>query len=249
MNYNESRVNNKGVMIHVAETNAESKEMIPLVIIPGLSEFAEDYLHIMERFAPRHCVVITLRGRGKSDSPSSGYTLEDHISDIQAAIQQLQLTEFILLGYSRGVAYTIGYALENTALLKGLIIGDYPAVHAHLRDGWVDFITSTPPWRGKKMLERMSREALESLQKESVNAAFWEELSRITCPTLIIQAGRDTPLSPEAMQMYKKKWPDAEIVVFEHFDHNLFEPNAETFIETVDHYMRKVDRISDLESN
>lgn len=245
MKLTESRVNNQGVMIHVAETNAGSKEMIPLVIIPGLSECAEDYLPIMERFAPRHCVVITLRGRGKSDSPSSGYTLEDHISDIDAAIQQLKLTDFILLGYSRGVAYTIGYALQNTSLLKGLIIGDYPAVHTQLRDGWVDFMATIPPWRGKTILERMSREALEALQKESVNVVFWDELSRITCSTLIIQAGKDTPLSPEALQMYKEQWPDAEIVVFNEFDHNLFEPNAEIFIETVDHFMRKVDRMSE----
>lgn len=92
---------------------------------------------------------MTLRGRGKSGLPKGGYTLEEHISDIHAVIKHLALKEFILMGYSRGVSYTIGYAIKNTNLLKGLIIGDYPAIHTQLPPGWVDFYSSLPPWRGK----------------------------------------------------------------------------------------------------
>ena len=73
-----------------------------------------------------------------------GYTLEDHISDIDAVIKHLGLKEFILFGYSRGVSYTIGYAIQNASLLKGLIIGDFQLfIHSFLKDGSILFIIAT----------------------------------------------------------------------------------------------------------
>lgn len=108
MNVEERYVNNRGVNIHVMEANRGSKDGWPLVVIPGLAEAAEDYREVVEKLYPRHCVVITLRGRGRSDAPASGYTLKDHVSDIEAAIEELEVRQFVLMGFSRGVAYALG---------------------------------------------------------------------------------------------------------------------------------------------
>lgn len=42
--YKDCWVDNKGIHIHFIEANADKKEEAPLVIIPGLSESAEDYI-------------------------------------------------------------------------------------------------------------------------------------------------------------------------------------------------------------
>lgn len=74
MNEKKCFIDHHGVRLHAAETGTADNGLTPLVIIPGLYESAADYLPIMERLAPRRCVVITLRGRGESDTPSSRIT-------------------------------------------------------------------------------------------------------------------------------------------------------------------------------
>ncbi|WP_233459429.1 alpha/beta fold hydrolase [Cytobacillus luteolus] len=242
MEYSEYRVDHNGTKIHYLEINSHLKETTPLVIVPGLSESAEDYISVLEKLAPRHCVVITLRGRGKSDSPKTGYTLEDHIADIDSVITHLKLNEYVLMGFSRGVSYAIGYALQNTKALKGLIIGDYPAVHTQLPEGWVYFFSSLPPWRGKALKQRMSKDALRGLQQESYLVPFWDELSKIKCPVLIIRGGKlGAVLSEDDVKKYQDKIPHAQVEVFVGHDHNLFEPDEETFIQTTELFMEGIE--------
>ncbi|WP_141235802.1 alpha/beta fold hydrolase [Paenibacillus sp. 7541] len=239
MQLHETMVNNQGVHIHVTEVHRDlKKQQASLVIIPGLSESGEDYITMMEKLSPRHIVVVTLRGRGQSDSPASGYTLADHISDIDAAIRHLELEQFVLMGYSRGVSYQLGYAVQNPERIQGLIIGDYPAVHTELPAGWVDFFASLPPWRGKKLSDRMKTSALQALQRESTKADMWNDLTRLTCPVLIIRGVKPHPgLSLEAVEQYKRVLPQARIVAFEEHDHNLFEPDADLFVRTADSFL------------
>lgn len=238
MNVEEHDVNNRGVNIHVMEANRGAKGGWPLVIIPGLAEAAEDYREVVEKLYPRHCVVITLRGRGRSDAPASGYTLEHHISDIEAAIEEVELSRFVLMGFSRGVAYALGYALQHPDRIEGLIVGDYPAVHTQLKPGWVEFFSSLPPWRGKPLSERMSTAALHALQQESDPVMLWDRLPLLHCPALIIRGGtQGAALSAEAAEQYREKLPEAEIVVFEESDHHIFEPDTNVFIQAAERFM------------
>lgn len=240
MNYIDKWVDNNGVHIHFIETNADVKQKFPLVIIPGLSESAEDYIGLIEDLSPRHCVIITLRGRGKSDSPETGYSLEDHVTDIDVVIKHLKLKDFILFSYSRSVSYALKYFMGNRDLIIGLIIGDYPAIHTQLPTGWVDFFASLPPWRGKSLSHRMSQTALHGIQKESTQVVFWDDLSSIECPVLIIRAGKHgAALSSDAGEQYLEKIPQANLVVFDESDHNIFEPNPDTFIKTIEQFMNK----------
>lgn len=244
MNEKEHFIDHHGVRLHAAETGTADNGLTPLVIIPGLYESAEDYLLIMERFAPRRCVVITLRGRGGSDTPSRSYRLEDHVGDMEAAIRYLGLKDYVLFGYSRSVSYQIAYALDHLREIKGLIIGDYPAVHTKLREGWADFVSGMPPWRGKTPLERMSREALKGLEQDSEHVDFQDHLSTIRCPVLIMQAEKETPLTEEAVEPYRKHMANCRIVLFEGFNHNLYQPDAGRFIQEVRSFMNEMDRQS-----
>ncbi|GAB6931171.1 hypothetical protein JCM10914A_51540 [Paenibacillus sp. JCM 10914] len=182
-----------------------------------------------------------MRGRGQSDSPVSGYRLEDHVRDIDAVIRHLELEQFILMGYSRGVSYQLSYAVQHPERIQGLIIGDYPAVHTQLPPGWVDFFASLPPWRGKTLYERMTVEAVQALQRESSKVELWDELPKLECPVLIIHGVKPHPgLSLEAVEQYKRVLPHAIVVAFEEHDHNLFEPDVDTFVRTADSFMNEI---------
>ncbi|WP_284140106.1 MULTISPECIES: alpha/beta hydrolase [unclassified Virgibacillus] len=242
MIYNESWINNNGIKIHFIEINANITKQTPLVIIPGLSESAEDYISVMEKLSPRHCITITLRGRGKSDTPEAGYSLDDHKHDIEAVVNHLVLKDFILFGYSRSVSYAIKYVLENKEIVKGFIIGDYPAIHTQLPQGWVEFFSSLPPWRGKSLSQRMRYTALQGIQKESSQVILWDALSTIVCPALIIRAGKKgAALSAEAGEKYLDKMPQASLIVFNESDHNIYEPTLDTFIQAIESFMKDCD--------
>ncbi|GAA0359119.1 alpha/beta fold hydrolase [Bacillus horti] len=150
--FSEHFIKNKDVSLHYIEhihENMGKEELPPIVFVPGLTEGAEDYKELMEGITNRKSVALSLRGRGQSDSPVNGYTLEDHIQDIETVVGALKTEKVVLFAFSRGVAYTLGYAMQHPDRLAGLIIGDYPAIHTKLSEKWVDFMIQSPPWRGK----------------------------------------------------------------------------------------------------
>lgn len=241
MKISEGKVYNHNIGIHYLVNYGAKDELAPLLIIPGLAESAEDYMDIIKEIDDRKSIAISLRGRGKSDSPISGYKLSDHISDISTVVDVLKLEEFILMGYSRGVSYMLGYALKNIKSLKGIIVGDYPAIHTKLPEQWTDIFISLPPWRGKTSLERMARSTLEAIQKESEEEDFHEDLNRINIPVLILSGGKEgSILSTEMKEAYLKAIEDVKIVVFEDCDHNIFEPDKYIFINTIKNFMKRL---------
>lgn len=241
MEFKNGWVDNNGTNIHFIDSNFDTNQDLPFVIIPGLSESAEDYIPLLKILFPRRCIALTLRGRGNSDAPQKGYTLEDHISDIEAVIKHLELNAFILMGFSRGVSYTLGYTLTNSDSIKGLILGDYPAYHSQLLPEWVEFFSSLPPWRGKSLSERMKLHALYGLQKDSKHVLFWDKLSSILCPVLVIRGGKHgAALSIDDGEKYLKKIPNSNLVVFEDSDHNIFDPSLEKFVNTVELFFKTI---------
>ncbi|EGA90226.1 hypothetical protein GPDM_06770 [Planococcus donghaensis MPA1U2] len=241
MAINNLGVDNNGTNIHFIDSKFEANQDLPFIIVPGLSETAEDYIPLLKALAPRRCIAITLRGRGSSDAPLNGYTLEDHISDIDAVIKHLGLNEIILMGFSRGVSYTLAYALAHLDSIKGLVLGDYPALHSKLPPKWADFFSALPPWRGRALSERMKTHAIDGLQKDSKYVEFWDELNAIKCPVLIIRGEKQgSALSIADGEMYLEKVPQANLVVFEESDHNIFEPNLDRFIDRVELFFNSI---------
>lgn len=130
-------VDHDGVRIHYLVANEDSSS-VPVLICPGLSETAEEYMELMEYLSPRTCVALSFRGRGQSSTPDSGYDLKPHISDIEAVVRDAQLNRFHLFAYSRGVSYALGYVENNASQIMSLILQDYPAEHKQMPAGWVD---------------------------------------------------------------------------------------------------------------
>ncbi|WP_180954172.1 alpha/beta fold hydrolase [Bacillus sp. M6-12] len=236
-------VRNGDIRIHYLDNTGTSEKETPLVIIPGLTEADDDYEEMIQELLPRRTIVITLRGRGQSDAPKEGYTLEDHVSDIEAVINNIIIDHFILFGYSRGVSYALAYAIENRGRVKGLIIGDYPAVHTNLRPGWADFFTGLPDWKGKSVLERVNKETLERIEAESEEIHFKEQLKKLDCPFLIIRGGLDgAALTEEGVRDYMDAVPNARVRVFEKADHNLFTPDSGQMVHTFQEFFQEIDQ-------
>ena len=232
----EGWVDNLGVRLHFIQSNPRAPpSLTPLVYVHGAYGTAEGFLPEMEALSPRRCIALSLRGRGKSDAPETGYTFDDHISDISALVNHLDLERSCLMGWSVGVACSIRYASRNLGSVAGLILLDYPARYPAFPPQWADRVLSDPALDWKP-------QTVHAIQRESAEVSLWDDLGKIQCPVLVIGGGQpEALLKPEHIEKYRKRLPSAQIVVFNDSGHNVSKPDYDRFIRTLTAFLEKID--------
>ena len=73
----------------------------------------------------RHCFALDQRGHGDSEwSPEMDYTTESQVGDLEAFVDRLGLTRFVLVGMSLGGVNAMAWAGRHSERLAGLVIVD-----------------------------------------------------------------------------------------------------------------------------
>src|SRR5216684_1003242 len=67
-------------------------------------------------------VVVDHRGHGRSDKPQSGYSIQEHASDVRAVLDAVGAQKAVLVGNSIGGMIAMQFALDNPDRVKGLLI-------------------------------------------------------------------------------------------------------------------------------
>lgn len=111
----------------------------PPVRAAGIWEPAERAVPLFERLAWHHCVSFSYRGRGKSDTPATGYDLEDHLGDLEAVVRQIGIEKIVILAFSRGIACALRFALDHPDQMAGLIVVDIPPMQYKWHAGTAEF--------------------------------------------------------------------------------------------------------------
>lgn len=213
---------------------------VPIVFIPGLWGEAEQFREILERLYPRQAFAISLRGRGKSDVPENGYSLQDHVSDIKVLVDALDLSTFCLVSVSAGASYAIGYVAEEGQKLAKLVLTDYPAL-----------TKSYPPEMVQGVLSsiknvRISKRFLIGLQRESVSRDLSDELKRISCSVTILRGAREgSYLNEDHINFYRQNVKNVTVQVLSEMAHDPLEA-TDCFVEGLAHSL--VDRQEVFES-
>ncbi len=68
-----------------------------------------------------------LRGRGLSDAPDDGYTMDDHAADLLGALDALELDRVVLGGHSFGGLLTLYVAANAPGRVERALVLDVPA--------------------------------------------------------------------------------------------------------------------------
>lgn len=88
-----------GVKLHYIEAGAGR----PLVMIPGLSQTAEQFKYQVQGLSSRYRVIaVDMRGHGESDKPAFGYRISRFAKDVYDVLSALDLNDVVLLGHSMG---------------------------------------------------------------------------------------------------------------------------------------------------
>src|SRR3989475_9736455 len=236
---------NRGLRIHYLDSNpVGSQGLTRLAYGPGALNAADGLLPEMEALAPRRCVSMALRGRGKSDAPMSGYTFEEDVSDVEAVVDNLRLKGFCLMGWSLGVPHVIRYAARHLDKIVGLILLDYAARYPRFTKEWMEGILADPVFQ-----KLAPAHAVRGIHEDSMEIPLWDELKGIDCPVLVVggsvAASKSFPtgslLKPEHIELYEESLRDVQIVVLEGAGHNVSQPDFKAFIDVLKGFLTGLD--------
>lgn len=111
-----------GVKIQLAVWEGNGKEVL---CVHGLTANCRCWDLIASSLATQHKVIaMDLRGRGLSDSPPSGYSVENHCRDIVALMDDQGLERPVLMGHSLGAFISLAFAAKYPRRVDRLILID-----------------------------------------------------------------------------------------------------------------------------
>lgn len=222
----------KGVKLHYLSSGSSS-ELTPLVYVPGFGSDAQSFGDEMKRLSPRRTVGVGKRGLGKSSVTQTGYSFEEQVADLASVIEHAGVSGFCLMAFSMGVPIALGYALERPSALSGLILLDYRAHYPQLRRTWAE--------QTAQVNTNLSKDYLFGSQQASQEVQLWDRLSSIPCPVLVIRGGKSSALTADEGKRYLSTLPKAQLITFEDSGHEVYKPDYERFIVTIENFLKSLD--------
>lgn len=119
-------VESNGIKLHYLDYGGEGPT---LVLAHGLTANAHSFEGLVAGLeGSMQVIAVDLRGRGLSDKPASGYSLQDHACDMLGLLDALGLDEVMFGGHSYGGALAYAMAAEYPERITRCIGIDAPAV-------------------------------------------------------------------------------------------------------------------------
>jgi pimeloyl-ACP methyl ester carboxylesterase len=233
-------VDNDGVRIHALDNGRSDASLPPVLVVPGMGEYADEYTWLLDALGERRIVIVDVRGRGRSDVPDTGYRWEDHIGDLRAVVEATAVDRPIVVAFSRGSSYALGYALQHPAELRGLVIGDYFARHVGLPPEVADQQLRTKI-RGVPIADRMSEHAVRQVFVEGREVPLWDRLTELRCPVLVIRGGRKSAIVGDALAaQWQTSLPSVELEVIADAGHDLWSRDVDAYLAVLRPFVERI---------
>jgi len=111
-----------GLKIQLAVWEGKGKQIL---CIHGLTANSRFWDCLASALSPHHRVIaMDLRGRGLSDKPPTGYSIEHHCKDVLSLIDDLGLKQPVLMGHSLGAFISLVFAAQYPQRVDRLILVD-----------------------------------------------------------------------------------------------------------------------------
>jgi len=189
------------------------------VFIHGFGGQASQWHYQLQKFSLENRVIaLDLRGHGLSDAPSSGYSVEQLVADLETALTILKVKgKFVLVGHSFGGAIATEYALKHPDRVERLVLiataGEFklqPMLH---------FLLSLPPSLLRLMGPFTARwlfaplPVIKQLYFQSmVPWSGWEKFKALSVPTMVIRGHRDFVFERARFEKVNEAVPGGEDV-------------------------------------
>ena len=116
------KTNGDGIKIQLAVWEGKGKQIL---CIHGITANSRFWDCLASALAPHHRVIaMDLRGRGLSDKPPTGYSIEYHCKDILALMNDRGLERPVLMGHSLGAFISLVFSAKYPQRVDRLILVD-----------------------------------------------------------------------------------------------------------------------------
>jgi pimeloyl-ACP methyl ester carboxylesterase len=116
------KVRGDGIDINLAVWEGEGK---PVLCIHGITANCRCWDSLAAILTPEYRIfAMDLRGRGRSDKPPRGYSLDCHLRDINSLLDDIGLEQTVIMGHSLGAFIGLAFAAEYPDRVDRLILVD-----------------------------------------------------------------------------------------------------------------------------
>ena len=236
----------------------EKGEGQALVLLHGGISVADDNWGNQIGFFSKYFRVIApdSRGHGRTNNPTEEFSYKLMADDIAALIQELNLENPLICGWSDGAQIVLEIGINYPDLAKALVAG---GVLSEISDhyistmkfwgiegpGDVDFekIREVIPEFAKKLPDIHSavygpeywKKLLQDITKMWLNPSEFpgNRIEQINTPVLVITGDRDAAISIEESVKIYKSIPNAELAIIPNADHNVCNEKPDIFNKIV----------------
>jgi pimeloyl-ACP methyl ester carboxylesterase len=194
----------------------------------------------------RPLLGFSRRGMAGSDTPRTGYRLEDFVADLAAVVAASAYRRSIVFGHSFGVPIAISFAAQHGDLVAGLVLGDYGPRYPALSEDWI-----------RRVEERFDREAadpggasfrieaMREMQRDSRAIALDDAMAALRCPVLVLTGDRsDVLLTADDRASFERSGADVRIVTIAGAGHGLdVEGRNDALLSVLGAFVDRVDEL------
>jgi pimeloyl-ACP methyl ester carboxylesterase len=207
------------------------------------------YYQIFPFASTNHCIAVDHRGHGRSDKPKTGYSIQEHASDVRAVFDAARIDKAVLVGNSIGgmiqLQFTLDYpdrVLGNVVVSSGTALSgtmpagaldafkkDYAGTFSALLEGTVSAKSKRERpeiyevMKSHFMVESNFPKYVFDSAIADPNGVFnWDirsKLSSIRKPTVIFAGEEDQATTPAANKFLADNIPGAKITMLKDVAH------------------------------
>ena len=175
-------------------------------------------------------IIIDLPGYGLSDEPTYAWSVYDYVQILKKLLDKLKVTNPILIGHSFGGKISLLYA-SMYDVKKLVLFGSPFKKEVKKMSLKVKVLKALKKVPGLNKLEGFAKKHIGStdyrnaspIMREilvgTVNLDIEKEVSKITCPTIIIWGDLDEAVPLERAYELEKLIPDSAVIVYEGCTH------------------------------
>ncbi len=235
----------------------------PLMILHGLFGFSDNWQTHAKKLAEYYRVILVdLRNHGHSDW-SNDFSYEIMAEDVKELCDDLNLSDFILMGHSMGGKVAISFAQKNEGLLDKLVIVDmgtkeYQMHHEHILKGIHSVKLEGVSSRREadvQMSEHIDSNGIkqfllknlywkekgqlawrmntEVLEREMPNILSQMSNDEVMIPTLFIRGELSNYILDEDFEALENQFPDSEIITIAGAGHWVHAEAPDDFIDAL----------------
>ncbi len=119
------KIQTDDITFNIISESKSGNNLIPIVLLHGFGGNAEDWNFTSGKLGHRfYTIAVDLIGHGETSSPENPeyYSTDRIVSQLNQLFDKMDLTKFILLGYSMGGRAALSYAVKYPRKITGLIL-------------------------------------------------------------------------------------------------------------------------------